>query len=254
MAGIIAPTARACAIIGPALVASAFLAVFYAVLILLLAPVILLCMVVGVRDPLIAIGLWAVRVGRRVLGIKVEAEGLDRVAPGTPYVFMPNHSSFMDGPLVMMLIPGTPRVILKRSILRIPFLGLGMRHVGFVPVDRKGTEGGKRSIARAAALVRERGYSFLIFPEGTRTRDGKLQPFRRGGFFLALASGAPIVPVTIRGTFALMPKGQWHARRGRVRIIFHEPVPVAGVAPETMGPLMEAVQRAVLSGMESEAS
>jgi len=236
------------------LVASAFLAVFYAVLILLLAPVILLCMVVGVRDPLIAIGLWAVRVGRRVLGIKVEAEGLDRVAPGTPYVFMPNHSSFMDGPLVMMLIPGTPRVILKRSILRIPFLGLGMRHVGFVPVDRKGTEGGKRSIARAAALVRERGYSFLIFPEGTRTRDGKLQPFRRGGFFLALASGAPIVPVTIRGTFALMPKGQWHARRGRVRIIFHEPVPVAGVAPETMGPLMEAVQRAVLSGMESEAS
>ena len=254
MAGIIAPTTRACAIIGSALVASAFLAVFYAVLILLLAPVILLCMVVGVRDPLIAIGLWAVRVGRRVLGIKVEAEGLDRVAPGTPYVFMPNHSSFMDGPLVMMLIPGTPRVILKRSILRIPFLGLGMRHVGFVPVDRKGTEGGKRSIARAAALVRERGYSFLIFPEGTRTRDGKLQPFRRGGFFLALASGAPIVPVTIRGTFALMPKGQWHARRGRVRIIFHEPVPVAGVAPETMGPLMEAVQRAVLSGMESEAS
>ena len=236
------------------MVASAFLAVFYAVLILLLAPVILLCMVVGVRDPLIAIGLWAVRVGRRVLGIKVEAEGLDRLAPGGPYIFMPNHSSFMDGPLVMMLIPGTPRVILKRSILRIPFLGLGMRHVGFVPVDRKGTEGGKRSIARAAALVRERGYSFLIFPEGTRTRDGKLQPFRRGGFFLALASGAPIVPVTIRGTFALMPKGQWHARRGRVRIIFHEPVPVAGVAPETMGPLMEAVQRAVLSGMESEAS
>jgi 1-acyl-sn-glycerol-3-phosphate acyltransferase len=236
------------------LVASAFLAVFYAVLILLLAPVILFCMLIGVRDPLIAIGLWAVRVGRRVLGIKVEAEGLDRVAPGTPYVFMPNHSSFMDGPLVMMLIPGTPRVILKRSILRIPFLGLGMRHVGFVPVDRKGTEGGKRSIARAAALVRDRGYSFLIFPEGTRTRDGRLQPFRRGGFFLALASGAPIVPVTIRGTFALMPKGQWHARRGRVRIVFHEPVPVAGVAPEGMGPLMETVRRAVLSGMESEAS
>lgn len=254
MAGIIAPTARAYAIIGPALAASAFLAVFYAVLILLLAPVILFCMLVGVRDPLIAIGLWAVRVGRRVLGIKVEAEGLDRIAPGTPYIFMPNHSSFMDGPLVMMLIPGTPRVILKRSILRIPFLGLGMRHVGFVPVDRRGTEGGKRSIARAAALVRERGYSFLIFPEGTRTRDGALQPFRRGGFFLALASGAPVVPVTIRGTFALMPKGQWHARRGRVRIVFHEPVPVSGVAPEGMGPLMETVRRAVLSGMRSEAS
>jgi 1-acyl-sn-glycerol-3-phosphate acyltransferase len=252
MAGIIAPTARACAIIGPALIASAFLALFYAVLILLLTPVILICILVGVRDPLIGIGLWAMRVSRRLLRIKVEAEGLDRIVPGTPYIFMPNHGSFMDGPLVMMLIPGTPRVILKRSILRIPFLGLGMRHVGFVPVDRKGTEGGKRSIAQAAALVRERGYSFLIFPEGTRTRDGKLQPFRRGGFFLALASGAPIVPVTIRGTFELMPKGQWYARRGRVRVAFHEPVPVAGVTPETMGRLMETVRAAVLSGLEAE--
>ncbi|HSA96009.1 MAG TPA: lysophospholipid acyltransferase family protein [Acidobacteriota bacterium] len=233
------------------MIASAFLAVFYAVLILLLAPVILFCMLIGVRDPLIAVGLWAMRVSRRVLRIKVEAEGLDRIAPGTPYIFMPNHASFMDGPLVMMLIPGTPRVILKRSILRIPFLGLGMRHVGFVPVDRKGTEGGKRSIARAAALIRERGYSFLIFPEGTRTRDGKLQPFRRGGFFLALASGAAIVPVTIRGTFELMPKGQWHARRGRVRVAFHEPVPVAGVTSENMAPLMEAVRREVASGMEA---
>jgi len=232
------------------LIPSLFLILFYAVLVVLLAPVILVCMLVGVRDPLIAIGLWAVRVSRRVLGITVEVAGLEEFDPRQPHIFMPNHASFMDGPLVMMLIPGTPRVILKKSILRVPVLGLGMRHVGFVPVDRKGAAGGKKSIARAAALVRERGYSFLIFPEGTRSRDGKLRPFRRGGFFLALASGVSIVPVTIRGTFELMPKRQWYARRGKVSVTFHEPVPVAGFTVETMGGLMETVRRAILSGAE----
>src|SRR4030065_1329568 len=120
-------------------------------------------------------------VDRRILGIDVEVSGLERITPKTAYVFMPNHMSFLDGPLVMMLIPGAARVILKKSVLRLPLRALGMRHVGFVPVDRKGAEGGKRSIARAAALMRGRGCSFLIFPEGTRSRDGNLQPFRRGG-------------------------------------------------------------------------
>lgn len=232
------------------MISSLFLAVFYAVLIVLLTPVILVSVLVGVRDPLIGIGRWAMRVSRRVLGIRIEVEGLERFDARRPHIFMPNHGSFMDGPLVMMLIRGTPRVILKRSILRVPVLGLAMRHVGFVPVDRKGAAGGKKSIARAAALIRERSYSFLIFPEGTRSRDGKLQAFRRGGFFLALASGAPIVPVTIRGTFELMPKGQWYARRGKVGVIFHDPVPVAGLTEEAMGALMEKVRGAVLSGME----
>jgi 1-acyl-sn-glycerol-3-phosphate acyltransferase len=147
----------------------------------------------------------------------------------------------------MTLIPGVARVILKKSVLRIPVVGMGMRHVGFVPVDRKGTEGGKRSIARAAALMRERGYSYLIFPEGTRSRDGRLGPFRRGGFFLALESGAPIVPVTVRGTFELMPKGQWFARPGRVLVAFHEPIPVAGFAADNMAQLMDRVKGAILS-------
>ena len=226
---------------------TAFLVGFYVILVILITPLILFCGVTGLDAPLLGVGLWAVRVGRRVLGIKVEVEGLDRFDPRTPHVFMPNHLSFLDGPLVMMLIPGAARVILKKSVLRIPIVGLGMRFVGFVPVDRKGTEGGKKSIARAAALMRERGYSFLVFPEGTRSRDGKLQAFRRGGFFLALETGAPIVPVTIRGTFELMPKGQWRARRGAVRVAFHDPVPVIGYAAATMTGLMDKVRDAIIS-------
>ncbi len=226
---------------------TAFLVLFYIVLVILITPFILFGMLTGLRDPLIAVGQWAMRVSRRVLGIKVEVSGLDRIDPRTAYVFMPNHESFLDGPLVMMLIPGAARVILKKSVLRIPIVGLGMRFVGFVPVDRKGTEGGKKSVARAVALMRERGYSFLVFPEGTRSRDGKPQAFRRGGFFLALESGAPIVPVTILGTFKLMPKRQWQARRGTVRVTFHDPIPVTGYTTETMAGLMEKVREAVLS-------
>jgi 1-acyl-sn-glycerol-3-phosphate acyltransferase len=230
------------------LIRTALLVVFYAAVVVVVTPFILFCMLVGLRDPLISIGLWAMRVSRRVLGITIETDGTGRLDPNTPSVYMPNHVSFLDGPLVMVLIPGVARVILKKSILRIPVVGMGMRHVGFVPVDRKGAAGGKRSIARAVRLMRTRGYSFLVFPEGTRSRDGRIGKFRRGGFFLALESGAPIVPVTIMGTRELMPKKQWFARPGTVRVVFHEPVPVAGHTPETMDALMEKVRAAILSG------
>ena len=223
------------------------LVLFYIVLVIAATPFILFCMLTGVRQPLVAVGLWAMRVSRLILGIKIEASGLEWIGPGTPYVFMPNHASFLDGPLVMLFIPGAARVILKKSVLRIPIVGTAMRFVGFVPVDRRGLEGGKKSIARAASLMKKKGYSFLIFPEGTRTRDGRPGPFHRGGFFLALESGAPIIPVTISGSRELMPKGQWFARRGTVKAVFHEPVPVAGYSVETIGDLMEIVRAAILT-------
>jgi len=116
-------------------------------------------------------------------------------------------------------------------------------------VDRKGESGGKRSIEKAARLMREKGYSFMVFPEGTRSRDGKLQKFRRGGFFLALQAGAPIVPVTIRGSYELMPKGQFQAKRGMIRVEFHPPVPVEGCTPEGMQDLIDRVRDSVQSGL-----
>jgi 1-acyl-sn-glycerol-3-phosphate acyltransferase len=160
---------------------------------------------------------------------------------------MPNHLSFLDGPLLATAIPRPVRIILKKSLFRIPILGIGMRHVGFIPVDRKGAKGGQKSIRKAAELMREKGYSFLVFPEGTRSRDGRLQAFRRGGFFLALEGGAPILPITIQGTFELMPRKQWYARKGNVQIVFHDPIPLTGFTAETMGELMERVRGAIAS-------
>ncbi len=227
---------------------TASFALFVVVILLLVVPVLAVCALAGRRDPIIRIGQWAVRAGCRILGLRVEVSGLERIPEGTPFIFMPNHLSFLDGPLMGTFVRRPVRIVLKKSIFRIPVLGTAMRFVGFVPVDRKGAKGGQKSLRRAARLMREKGYSFLVFPEGTRSRDGRIGPFRRGGFFLALESGAPIVPVTIGGTYDLMPRGQWYARKGTVRIAFHEPIPVDGYTVETMGELMEKVRQAIVCG------
>jgi 1-acyl-sn-glycerol-3-phosphate acyltransferase len=230
---------------------TALVVLFFVLVVVAGLPFILFCLIAGLREPLMAYGLGAAGAARRLLGVEVRVSGLERFDPREPHVFMPNHQSFLDGPLVMLIAPGRARVILKQSILRVPIVGQAMRFVGFVPVDRKGAEGGKKSIARAAALMRERGYSFLIFPEGTRSLDGRLGPFRRGGFFLALESGAPIVPVTIRGSRELMPKGQWFSRRGKVEVVFRDPIPTAGATLENMPGLMEKVRAAILTSAGS---
>jgi 1-acyl-sn-glycerol-3-phosphate acyltransferase len=225
------------------------LVLVYVFLLILAVPVLLVCVLFGLRDTFLAYGTWMMRVGRRILGIDVKVTGLDRLDAATPYIFMSNHLSFLDGPLLMTILDRPARVIVKRFVFRTPVLGLGMRFAGYVPLDKEGAGAGKKSIARAARLIREKRYSFLIYPEGARSWDGNLQRFRRGGFFLAVECGAPIVPVTIRGTFGLMPRGKRLVRKGPVQIAFHEPVPVTGCTRETMAELIEKVKGAISSAL-----
>jgi len=228
---------------------ASFLLLIYTLIIILVGPVLLVCWVLGVRQPLMAIGRWAMRVSRAVVGIKVDVSGLERFDHKASYVFMPNHESFLDGPVMVMVIPQSVRVIVKKSVFATPVLGWAMLHVGCVPVDRRAEGGGIKSIEKAARYIREKGYSFLIFPEGTRSLDGKLQRFRKGGFFLAIMSGTPIVPVTIGGTFELMPKGQFGAKRGTVSAVFHPPVLVDGYSEGNVAELVEKVREAIRSGL-----
>jgi 1-acyl-sn-glycerol-3-phosphate acyltransferase len=141
-------------------------------------------------------------------------------------------------------------VILKKEIFRIPVIGLGMKQVGFVSVDRKGIRGGKKSIDHASKLMKEKGYSFLIFPEGTRSQDGRLQEFRRGGFFLALASQCAIVPISIRGTYDLMPKGSYFVKKGKIEVYFHPPISVLSRGRDDLPALLEEVKGEIRSGLE----
>jgi 1-acyl-sn-glycerol-3-phosphate acyltransferase len=220
----------------------------YVLAVLVLIPFLVVCFAFGLREPMAAAGKAALRIGRPILGLRIEVAGRDRLDPSMPCVYMANHLSFLDGPILFAVIPRLVRVILKKEILRIPIIGQGMRFIGFVPVDRKGIKAGKQSIDRAVQLMAERGYSYLVFPEGTRSRDGRPQPFRRGGFFLALAGGVPIVPITIRGTYELMPRGRFFVKPGPVRVAFHDRVPVAGVDPNVLPGLMDRIQRIIQPG------
>jgi 1-acyl-sn-glycerol-3-phosphate acyltransferase len=219
--------------------------IFYVVLVVLLTPVLLVFWPLGIRKPLLEVGKWAMGLSRRILGLRIEVSGLENIDCDQNYVFMANHLSFLDGPLLFYLIPQPVRVILKKSIFRIPVVGAGMRFVGFIPVDRKRASGGKKSIDEAARLMKEKNYSFLVFPEGTRSRDGHIQAFKRGGFFLAITSQAPILPISVKGTFELMPKRNFFVKRGVVKVFFHPPIKTAGLRLDDMSALIEQARQVI---------
>ena len=226
------------------------LLIIYTLLTILLIPLLLFCYPLKFAQPIILIAKWVFWVGQKILGIRLDASGIERIDKRVPYVFMANHLSLIDGPLLFMLIPQFVRVLLKKEAFRIPVIGQAMRQVGFVSVDRKGLKGGKKSIDRATRMIKEKGISFLIFPEGTRSRDGKLQPFKRGGFFLAVNSQVPIFPVSINGSYALMPKGSFFAKKGKVGVIFHPPVSVQGFDRNNLSQLMDKVRSVIQSGLD----
>jgi 1-acyl-sn-glycerol-3-phosphate acyltransferase len=215
---------------------------------LLFIPLILFCFIFRCSRPLIWAGKQALTIAPKILGIHIEVVGTDKVKKDKPYIFMSNHLSFLDGPLLFLVIPQPVRVILKKEIFRIPVIGWGMRQVDFVPVDRKGIKGGKKSIDQAVQLIKEKGYSFLIFPEGTRSLDGQLQSFRRGGFFLALDSGVSIVPISIQGTFELMPKRSFFVKRGIIKVVFHPSVSVEEYDKKNLPELINKVHNIIREG------
>jgi 1-acyl-sn-glycerol-3-phosphate acyltransferase len=170
--------------------------------------------------------------GRRVvelLDIRLEARGAELVPPGRAYVYMSNHQSHLDIPVLYATLPSpTIRMLAKKELFRIPLWGPGLRAAEFVEVDRSNHKRAIRSIEQAAALVRT-GVSIYLAPEGTRSRDGRIGPLKKGGFHLALGTGAPIVPVAIRGTIDILPRGSKAMRTGvPVRVRIGAPIPVAG--------------------------
>jgi len=219
---------------------------------LILIPLLLLCFIFRMRRPLFGVAKFALRLTALAAGLQVEVSGLEHIDRKRVYVFMSNHLSFIDGPLLFLLIPQPVRVILKKQLFRIPVIGLGMSYLGFVPVDRRGIKQGRRAIDRAAGLIRQKKYSFLIFPEGTRSRDGRLQPFKRGGFFLAAQAGAPILPLSVEGTFALMPRGSFFIRGGKIRVRFHPCLPAGQPGEEPLALTMDKTRAAIASGLSEE--
>ncbi len=180
--------------------------------------------------------LWSALVPLRV-------EGRARIGEG-PVVFMSNHESWLDIPALLVAIPGQVRFLAKKTLFTIPFLGWAMRAMGFIPVDRENRRTAIKSFDEAAARIRA-GRSVLVFPEETRTPDGTLLPFQRGGFLIALKAGLPIVPVGIEGARKVLPKKSYLIRPGKIVVRFGEPIPTAGLGVTAKGELMERVRAAI---------
>ena len=167
-------------------------------------------------------GMAVCALGVRAAGVRVQVEGLANV-PGEPCILMSNHASWLDPPVLLPAIPGMASVVLKQSLMKIPLLGTAMRMGKFVPVARGNSrEDAKRSVAAAAEALRS-GLNIMIFPEGTRSPDGKLLPFKKGAFFLAADTGAPIVPVVIEGTARMMGRDSWKIAPGEAVVRFLPP-------------------------------
>jgi 1-acyl-sn-glycerol-3-phosphate acyltransferase len=177
-------------------------------------------------------------------GVKIIVENRGNLVPDQPYVFMANHASSLDIWAVFVAIPRRIRLIAKKQLGRIPLFGWVMRAGRFIFIDRKNGVAARRSIEEAGQRIHD-GISVLIFPEGTRTRDGSLGPFKKGGFHLAIKAGVPIVPVALRGTRELMPAGSLLLRSGTMTVIIGEPIATLGLSDEERAALNERVRGVV---------
>jgi 1-acyl-sn-glycerol-3-phosphate acyltransferase len=187
----------------------------------------------------------------RAAGVRVRVHGAERISePPAGQVFASNHVSWYD---VFSLAATLPRYsfIAKAELLRIPIFGIGARAVGTVPIERDNRKSAFASYEAAAAIIRA-GRAVIVFPEGTRGRSYELRAFKKGPFVLAIAAGAPIVPVVVHGTMAIMPKGSWRIRSGVVDIHILEPVPTTGLTYDDRDALSLAVRNRMADLLERE--
>lgn len=170
---------------------------------------------------------WA-RMLLRASFARLSVSGIEKLQLPQPYILCSNHLSYLDPPVLLAAFPFPPLFLAKSSLFDIPFLGWGMRRAGDVPIDRSDHRATARSLRKAAGRVR-RGESLVVFPEGTRSPDGKLQPFHSGAFRLAIQAQVPIVPVVIRGTREILAPGTILIRGGRVQLTIADPIPTVGM-------------------------
>jgi len=199
--------------------------------------------------PLYRVGMWGAFTGVRLAGVRVQTVGLGNLNPSQTYIFMSNHVSNIDPPLLLPLIPGRTSVMAKQELFSYPILGRAMRMASLVPVDRGNRDAGIAAV-RAAEEVVKQGIHMTIYVEGHRSFDGKLLAFKKGPFYLAEECRVPVVPVTISGTHYVMPKKRFAIKPGLVTVIFHPPIEPAEFGSREE--LTEKVRAAINAGLPQE--
>jgi 1-acyl-sn-glycerol-3-phosphate acyltransferase len=203
-------------------------------------------LITGDVGPLYRVSMWGARTGVRIAGLRARTVGSEHLDSSRTYVFMSNHVSNIDPPLLIPLLPGRTSVLVKKELFKVPILGRAMRMGSLVPVDRGNRDAGIAAVHDAVDVVRQ-GIHMTIYVEGHRSYDGKLLPFKKGPFYLAEECQMPVVPVTISGTHYAMPKGRFSIRPGVATITFHPPIEPGEFG--TRENLMEKVRTAINSAL-----
>lgn len=209
--------------------------------------------------PFDQLGKLAYRISRfwtwsvlKIGGVRLKVRGLDRLDPNRPYIFMANHQSNIDIPvLVESLTDYQIRWVAKRELLFIPLFGWALWASKHIIVDRTRPSQAMTSLRKATRMI-EGGISVVFFPEGTRSRGGDLRPFKRGGFLLAVKTKTPIVPVTIKGSRDILPRGNWRIRKGEVEVIVSDPLPSDQCRPKNLQSLLNQVRGIMESQFEHD--
>lgn len=209
-------------------------------------------LVVGDISLLYRVGVWIAHAGVRAAGIRTEIVGLEHVPKGRHCIFMCNHVSNLDPPVVLPLLPGRSSVLLKKELMKIPLLGRAMHMAKFVPVERGSRRDAAKASVEAAAEALRSGLNIMVFPEGTRSKDGRLAGFKKGPFYLAQETGAWIVPIALSGTETMMRKGSIAITPGVAVVQVLEAVNPADfmTREELMGAVRSAIGRALPPPMQ----
>ena len=224
---------------------------FLAVALLLVMPFFILwTLLTGTADLMYEVAMKTVRASLRIAKIRVRVEGLENIPPGV-CIFAANHISNVDPIAFVPAIPRRVSVLLKSELFRIPILSTAMRLAKFVPVDRADKEAAVASVNVALGVLKE-GLSLAVYPEGTRSPDGRLKPFKKGTFALAIEAGVPIVPVSISGAQHLMRKGEWTMRSGEIVVRFGPPVDASQYTMERRMELLARVEELVAAGLPED--
>lgn len=180
--------------------------------------------------------------------VRVRVTGMERLDPRQSYIFMMNHQSWFDIFTVYGWLPYFFKWIMKADLRRIPFVGRACESAGHIFINRESPKAAQRSLEKAKSVLRH-GVSVVIFPEGTRSRDGRLGRFKRGGFKIATDLGLPVVPVTLRGCFERMPRGTFAVKPGRIDMVVHAPIDVSAHSADTIPDLMQQTWDAINAGL-----
>jgi 1-acyl-sn-glycerol-3-phosphate acyltransferase len=222
---------------------------FVGLFILLLAPPAMLwSLITGNCAIIYRLGRFCVRTAGWLCRVRVQVQGREKITPGKTFVFLSNHQGNFDAPVLLHVLPRDWKALIKKEMMSLPLFSLVMKQVQFVPLERLNPKNAHAGIELGARLLAE-GNSFIAFPEGTRSRDGRLGEFKKGVFIMAIKAQVPIIPITILDSAAVLPRGKYAISPGCIRVIIHDPIFTEGMTTDSRNQLVALTRDAIASGL-----